>query len=381
MEVNPLIVYDRSRVTTDWRCPRLRFLQYDLEGKGIVPSHQHLELFLGTQIHDGLSAIAHGVDIDAICQAAVDQVMESLLDATNGEVNGEIFAHEQSSLVEGLLRGFYKHTWPRLMETYPKILFIEEEMKYEHNGLVFMSRPDLVLEGPDGPVYIEYKSTGSKKEEWINSWETAIQLHSTVKAIEHTKGIKCVGAIVQGLYKGWVAYGKQTSPMCYAYLRKGNPPFTKDEVSYEYKAGLKKYPTWELEGGVKRWVEEMPDTVLQDQFPQTPMIFIKDDMVERFFNQRDIREHEIKLAKQILEAHKEDKEASTGLLDAAFPQRFDQCTPSFGKPCQMKRICHGGVENPLENGFEFRVPHHELEIEIWKEREVINEENPNTPPA
>lgn len=367
METKELVVYDRSRVTTDWRCPRLRYLQYDLDGKGIVPSHQHLELFLGTVLHDGLSAIAHGVDIDLIAKAAVDQVLASLLTATSGEVNGDIFAHEQSSLVEGLLRGFYKHAWPRLMEAYPKILFIEEEMQYDHNNLVFMSRPDLVLEGPDGPVYIEYKSTGSKKEEWINSWETAIQLHSTVKAIEHTKGIKCIGAVVQGLYKGWVSYGKQSSPMCYAYMRKGSPPFFRDEVSYEYKPGLRKSPTWELEGGVKKWVDEMPATILQEQFPQTPMIFIKDDMVERFFKQRDFREHEIKLTKEILEVHKGDKESLEAILDSTFPQRFDQCTPSFGKPCQMKRICHGRLENPLENGFEYRVPHHALEVEQWKE--------------
>lgn len=372
MEIKELTLYDRSRVTTDWRCPRLRFLQYEYNGKGIVPSHQHLELFLGTQIHDGLSAIAHGVDIDEICKAAAEGVTSSLMDATQGEVNGVVFAHEQSAMVEGLLRGFYKHVWPRLMDQYPKILFIEEEMQYEHDGLVFMSRPDLVLEGPDGAVYIEYKSTGSKKEEWVNSWETAIQLHSTVRAIEHTKGVKCVGAIVQGLYKGWVSYGKQTSPMCYAYKRNGNPPFSKDEISYEFKPGFKKYPTWELDGGVKKWVEDMPDAVLQDQFPQTPMIFIKDDMVDRFFAQRNIREHEIKLAKQIMEAHRGEIDGEVGILDAAFPQRYDQCTPSFGKPCQYKRICHGGMGDPLENGFTYRVPHHDLEIELQSSTSEAN---------
>jgi hypothetical protein len=225
-----------------------------------------------------------------------------------------------------------------------------------------MSKPDLVVRGKDGAVYyIEYKSTSSKREDWINSWETAVQLHSTVKAIEATKGHPVDGVIVQGLYKGYASYGKQNSPFCYAYKRNGNPPFSKDETIYEYKAGFKRYPTWELDGGVRGWINGMPDVTLAEQFPQTPPIFVKEDLVNAFFEQRKWREAEIKMGIQMISFLPED--TKTEVLNVVFPQRFDQCQPGWGKPCGYRKLCHGSSDNPLEQGYVYRVPHHQRETE------------------
>lgn len=338
---------------------------------------------MGTTLHDGLSAIAGmslkegGVDIDLIATTARKQMFDSLLEATSGEFKEVEFAYEQSTLVEGLLRGFFKHSWPRLMEQYPTILYIEQEMEFRHDGLVFMSKPDLVVEDKEGNVvYVEYKSTSSKKEGWVNSWATAVQLHSTIKAIKATTG-RDVGVVkVQGLYKGYESYGKQSSPFCYAYRRNGNPPFTKEEVRYEYAAGFKRYPTWEMAGGVKQWVEAMPENVLGDQFPEVPPIFIKEDLVDAFFRQRAVREREIDLAKELMKWNPEAKEE---ILNTAFPQRFDQCHPYFGKPCTYLRICHGGVQDHLKEGYEYRIPHHTLEVEVQEgESEVVEQAGPPT---
>lgn len=362
-ETHDLILYDRSRVTTDWTCPRKRFWQYEYKGKGIVPDSTSLELFMGTTLHDGLAAIATmhlsgSVDINLIADTARQQMFNSLMEtATDGdEIN---FAHEQAALVEGLLRGFYKHAWTRLISAYPDILYIEKEMTFNHNGLTFMARPDLVLSNGEG-WYIEFKSTSSKKEGWVNSWATAVQLHSTCRAIEQTTGSKPLGVIVQGLYKGYESYGRQNSPMCYAFKRDGNPPFTQGEIRYDYKAGFKRVPTWELPGGTAAWVDSMPEDILGDQFPQTPPIFIKDHLVDAFFAQRAAREQEIKMATQFLE--QADAEATENILNVAFPQRFDQCIPYFGRPCSYLRLCHGGVDDPLLDGFTYRQPHHDLEI-------------------
>ena len=71
-----LTLYSRSHVVTDWDCPRKRFLQYEYKGKGIVSGSTHLELYLGTCIHDGLAAIATSwqaqgsADIDLIASTA-----------------------------------------------------------------------------------------------------------------------------------------------------------------------------------------------------------------------------------------------------------------------------------------------------------------------
>jgi hypothetical protein len=380
VEVRPLRLYDRSRVTTDWGCPRKRFYNYEFAGKGIVPPGLALELFLGTVIHDAFAALATShlvnaghIDIDLIVDVAKKAIFTTFPNDTPEE---GYFALEQAALIEGILRGFHLHVWPSLIERYPTILFIEEEMLYTHNNLGFMAKPDLVLTNDEGEVvYVEYKSTSSKKEGWVNSWSTAVQLHSTIRAVEASKGVKVSNVIIQGLYKGYESYGKQSSPFCYAYMKKGQPPFSADVISYEYRAGLKRYPTWELEGGTKKWIEEMPSNVLADQFPQTPPIMIKDDLVNSFFAQRTMREHEIKLALDMLDAAAlaNDEEGMNSIMDTAFPQRFDQCIPGWGKPCGYRQLCHGGVDDPFSAGFSWREPHHTPEVEAWAKKEVSND--------
>lgn len=370
MSEHPLKLYSRSHVTTDWTCPRKRWWNYEYDGTGIVSGNTSLPLFMGTVLHDGLATIAtlqlnsQPIDIDLIATTAHDTMYDGLCTLATSDDNTDgalFFASEQSALVEGLLRGFYKHVWPRLMSQYT-VLCVEQEMTYEHDGLTFMSKPDLLIKDKDGNIlYLEYKSTSTKKEEWINSWNTAIQLHSTCKAVEATLGQPVTGVIIQGIYKGWISFGKQSSPMCYCYRRGGNPPFTKDELSYEYKAGFKKYPVWDLEGGVKQWIDGMPEDILSEQFMQTPPIFIKDGMVNTFFEQRKWRESEIQLVKGMYEHA--DADGKQGMLDVAFPQRFDMCTPAWGKGCEYKKLCHGDSSNPLEQGFIRRQPHHTLEAE------------------
>lgn len=324
---------------------------------------------MGIIVHDALCAIAtftkqeKDVDIDQIAGLAYKQMYDALyFDELPAEA--KTFAIEQATLVEGMIRGFFKIRWPQLLAQYPRILFTEGEMLLEHDGLAFMSKPDIVMANDDEVVYVEYKTTSSKKDAWVNSWATAVQLHSTIKAIEKTHGLTVDAIIVQGLYKGYESYGKQSSPFCYCYKRNGHPPFTTDEYVYEYKAGLRRYPIWEIEGGIKKWIDEMPEVILADQFPQTAPIFIKDYLVEAFFRQRAVREHEIRIAMQILETAEKhgDEEHKTKILDSAFPQRFDQCTPSFGRPCPYIKLCHGQNIHPIDAGFIYRQPHHEAEV-------------------
>jgi hypothetical protein len=368
-----LILYDRSRTTTDWTCPRKRYYAYEFEGKGIGSRKTSLELYLGTVTHDGLAAIAYEIsDIDTIATEAYSSVYETLMDqqASEDEVESIQYAKEQATLVEGMLRGFYRHCWPRIQAEYPDIVAVEQEMIHEHDGLLFMAKPDLVVRAKEGGlVYVEYKTTSSKKDGWINSWDTAVQLHSSIRAIEETLHEKVTGVIVQGLYKGYESYGKQSSPFCYTYTRKGQPPFSKDETVYEYKAGFRRSPVWETPGGCKDWVAKMPEEILSNQFPRTPLIFIKDQMLEAFFAQRAVREQEISLAKQMLAACKDEPIALASILDVAFPQRFDQCVPAWGHPCGYRDICFGGVREPLEQGYVFREPHHSTEKDLWTNQE------------
>lgn len=362
---------DRTRTVADWKCPRARYWGYEYGGRGVVKNSTGLALMEGIAIHDSLAAIAQltlqkqEIPIDDIADAAREQVKTELLQAAGETVTDQVseeFASEQAALVEGLIRGFYKFMWPKLMTMYPAIVCAEQEMEYplaqgDDADYIFMTKPDLIVEDTNGDlVYIEYKSTSSKKENWVNSWETAVQLHSSIKATEFSLGKLPAAVQIVGLYKGYESYGKQSSPFCYAYKKSGNPPFTKDLVQYEYKAGFKRYATWELPGGTKKWVDDMPEEILVNQFPLTPQIYVNEELVEAFFTQRLLREMEI------AEANEEMK-SGKNLMDRVYPQRFDQCVPSFGWSCQYRKLCHGFVQDPLTEGFILREPHHDLERE------------------
>ena len=372
----PMIYYSRPRRAADWKCPRSRVWQYEFKGQGLVRAESGIELFLGTALHDGLAAIAVAhrdwgkVDIDKIASTIQKQVLESILESgTPGDTDHSTYAWEQSSLVEGLLRGYYIHVFPQFIRNYPRILAVEQETLFRHNdmgkpdpkgGFGFMSKPDLVVEDTEGQVwYIEYKSTSSKKEQWINSWNTAIQVHATVRGIETFLDRPVAGVVVQGLYKGYSSYNKQNSPLCYAYKRSGNPPFTEDQISYEYKPGFKRYPSWELPGGVKAWVEGMSAQVLGDQFPQTPPILAKGQMIDAFFAQAALRESEIAQAMQVINREETSPELMQQFLDGFFPQVFESCAPAYGYSCSYRSLCHGSIDDPLSVGFQLRDTSHE----------------------
>lgn len=369
-----IILYDRSRVTTDWSCQMRRYWGYEYEGKGVSADALALNLFLGTTFHDAAAVIAtlqmesKPIDIDQIAEAGQKQVYTTIMGAWDGidRLGWEVFALEQACLLEGLIRAFYRDVWPALMNDY-KVVAVEQEFTYRHNehgqpdpegNYIFMVKPDLLLEDKEGNViYFEYKTTSSKKDTWVNSWNTAIQLHSTCKAVQ-SAGFNCVGVVVQGVYKGYESYGKQSSPMCYAYRRNGTPPFTKDEYAYEYKAGFKRAPVWEMDGGVKAWIDKMPPEIIGEQFLRTPTIFPKDDLVDKFFMQRAYREYEIAKMGQVAP-------------QIVFAQNFAECTPGWGTPCSYRRLCHGQPDvNPLEKGFTWRRPYHDPEVEAWKEKDA-----------
>jgi hypothetical protein len=367
--------HSRPRAVSDWKCPRARYWNYEFDGTGLVKEGDSYALNFGTIMHEALGALALNGDPEAIFEKAATAIrLECLGDEEVPQADDLEYANEQSALMEGLIRGFYRQVWPELRQRYPEVLLVEEDIDYLHDEeFHFLCKPDLVLGNPvtEEVVYVEYKTTSSKKTEWVNSWNTAIQIHATARAIGQHLGRPVTSIIVQGLYKGFESYGKQSSPFCYAYKKAGNPPFSEDQISYEYKAGLKRTPTWELEGGLRKWVENMPDAILQDQFPQTPPIYIREDLMDAFYRQRVARENEIAIASQLIK-NSNNADSTIAVLDLAFPQKFDQCTPSFGFPCTYKQLCFGHVADPFEAGFAIRKPHHPVELAACQERSLLS---------
>src|SRR3990167_9048363 len=217
--ISDYIFHSRARAEKDWDCQRSRYYEYDYQG-GIQKDILALELFVGSCIHDALSAIATQysggkvVDIDSIASTAGSLVHDTLFEhhGLEGPVPlsaGWLIMMEQSTLVECLIRGYYRLVWPNLIKQYSIVIDCETETIYphDHDGLfnkkgpfVYMAKPDLLLSNGQDIVYIEYKSTGNKKAEWINSWNSAIQVHGSVKAAEFTykqsaSGFGVLGAI------------------------------------------------------------------------------------------------------------------------------------------------------------------------------------------
>lgn len=378
-ETSPLILYSRSAVTCDWICPRKRYWNYEHAGRGIVGPGIQKALEEGTAIHEGLASIAlqwrdtGNVDIDTVAVVARQQTYDKLYEMMAGEPEGTAveYAAEQAALVEGIIRGFFKYQWPVLISQYPKVLLVEEEILYKHGPCCLMAKPDLVLGNDEtGEVwYIEYKSTSTKRPQWVNSWSTAIQLHVTAKAIEEHLKVPVTGVIVQGLYKGYESYGKQSSPFCYAYTRGGNPPFTRPDVRYEYLAGYRRAATWLMDGGVKAWVEGMPDEILTNQFMQSAPIFINEAVLWRFLKQVELRESAIREGRDLLTST-DNPVMMAEVLDEVFPQHFSECQPAWGGSCSYRMLCHGGINDPMSVGFVSRESHHSTERE-QHERESV----------
>ena len=362
-EVKP-IIFHRSGAETDWSCRQKRYWGYELYGTGVnAPEHPY-ELYLGTLIHDGVAAMAHDVPIDQIAQAGVTQLRAKLLEGRERDSDAQFLADEQCALAEGLLRGFHRAHWPRICADYPEIVLCEKDLPYDYNidgrPLRFVSKADLVRRDKEGQLWIfEWKTTGSIKEEWINSWQTAAQVHAQMKVVEQHLNEPVAGCIVQGFYKSYVSqWNRLESIFAYAYHHPGNPPFEKPRWAYEYKAGLKKYPIWNRDGGVKQWVAEMPLPLLQSQFPQTPPIFANEQIIEDFFQGQGLREIEIK-------DHRPDDPwdpANKRAMMQYFPKMFTGCN-AYNRICGFKRLCFGSPVDPLSIGFEPRVSHHQLEQE------------------
>src|SRR5262245_47884340 len=134
MDPNAVIV-SRPRAEEDWKCPRRRFWRYEYKGQGIVLSNTSLELFIGTIVHDSLAGIAKGLDIEDICQALRTQAESSIREVVEDSDDADSFVHEQSCLVEGLVRGFHRGPWQYIKSNYPEIVAIEQDMIYHRDDV------------------------------------------------------------------------------------------------------------------------------------------------------------------------------------------------------------------------------------------------------
>ena len=354
-----LIVVDRTRIETDWKCARKRYWLTEYDGSGIVPARAATALNFGIAVHEGLEIVTE-YDIGG-AQAATEH-LENLPEW--GELSAE---HQQ--LCKVLLWGFAKAVWPEWMKNFDKVA-VEQELEMEDNGIVYMMRPDLLLrEKKSGDLwYPDFKTYSAA---WGNrKWMHALQQQLTALACEKATGERMAGAWVQGLYKGNIRAGKLYHPLMYGYRKFGSPGLYPTQYSLKRKSGFERFSTAQFEGtkqvpktGIEGWIEWLlenePDAVA-NCFPRTQPIFVNYDMMNGFLRQRNFRE------KMIAEAKDMPHLSQQQILDEVFPQNFSECEAQWGA-CPYLECCWNKQVNkdPVRSGmYKPRVPHHKMEREL-----------------
>jgi len=333
------VLISKSHMESFWTCPRAGYWAYMHGGAGIKPVGQSFDLEYGTIIHEALANLAQHDDGTAyrMVQTTVRTLCTSL--GRNGAD-----ANQWGAIAEGSMRGFMISLWPKLMQEY-RVTHVEPPCVLPlGDDVYFVARPDLIIQHRTTGEYwyVEYKTTSARFDaRWLGQWNTAVQVHSGLRAAEQTLHIPLAGCLVLGLSKGYRnSYdGTQASPFAWGWVRRGSPGVVPDQYQVErpksYK-GWEKFPTWTLTEGLGPWVQhiqhECPQ-VLEGQYGLTPPILIRNELVEVFL--REVRVHAARL-RQLMGA---STEQYTDSLDDLFPHTFRACEPGFGSKCSYRDAC------------------------------------------
>jgi len=347
---------DRTRIEADWKCMRKRYWLTEYQEGGIVPVTTPIALNLGIAVHEGLEVVTEHAQGGA--EAACLHLEQ--LDAWTA------LSPDHQQLCKALLWGFGKVVWPEWQQNFTKVA-VEQELEMEHEGVLYMMRPDLLLrENTTGDLwYPDFKTYSAG---WGNrKWMHALQQQLTVLACEQATGERMAGAWVQGLYKGTSRAGKIYHPLMYGYRKFGSPGLYGTQYSLKRKAGFERYPTTEFEGtnriktrGLEGWIDWLQETepgTVANCFPRTQPIFVNYDMMQSFLRQRNYREKDIAAVKGT---------GSMEVMDRVFPQNFSECESQYGA-CPYLECCWNKQvrRDPVGSGlYQPRVPHHKAEHQL-----------------
>jgi hypothetical protein len=357
MDEKPLTFYtDRSAAEADDKCGMKFWHNRHAGGKGLVPVETAEALEVGRDVHEDLALIA---EMEDISEKAIGKVVDDILE---GVVNETLrtYPHKSELLFRrlGWLVAYALYIEPKVREVYENVS-TEREIALDRSPLIVGVTPDRTLRHRKGRylVYREYKSTISSSQKWLNSWKYAIQLHTSLKAIEEETGEKVKFAQVMGLMKGYYSNSDKrlVHPYANAYYNEKT-----DKWSHDYRSGFEWVPTpvWEYPGGIVEWVKWCGQEVAEKQFPHTEPIFLNEMMVDNWVARRTSREKEVSLVKDLC---RDDH----SLRAIHFEQRTNQCSPPFGDSCPYLVLCWNAsyaLHPEKHPDFVERKPHHDLEM-------------------
>lgn len=410
---------DRSRYLTGLQhCQMARFLKYHSgpSGYGITRKAQALPLVTGVMIHECLAKILeevkrsnHHIPTRSFIREVINNqiTLYRTLILNRGFANlneeQELLIKEQTSLMEGLVWGWFKIMLPGLVEEF-ELIEIEREEELEVAGIVMMSRPDFVArERSTGKLSIhDFKSAAYVNDSWVEEYRESVQMAVGTLGVEARLGEKVetyyIHALIKGLRKkeydsssgDYTGPKTQTSFLCYGYYKEANPPLNKSDWQAKYKYlgqdGKKhllgkyytKTPIWEARfenkppemSNGEYWVmETLPIADLQELFIQIGPYERQENLIAHYIPEMVNEEKRwIQRLWRIHEAKVEFGEASEEFQDTLREEipRSWECR-KYNSVCEFLPICHNHSQM-----WEFvpRAPHHAPEALQMKSRGI-----------
>jgi len=189
----------RSEVETYQDCPRLRYNNYHLLGKGVVPVAKSIPLVTGNAVHRGVEhllnrvRVSETVDVEMAVQLAKDQYVCDCESAgfsgkgTQTDRQQAFTFEEQKALTEALIRAWAIVELPNIQQRY-KVVAVEREVEPIElaPGVMFMARVDAEFQENGSGDYFNYSLKTMKQwnERSENSYKSDLQGVTEIWAVE-----------------------------------------------------------------------------------------------------------------------------------------------------------------------------------------------------
>lgn len=401
---------NRSAQISYQRCPRLAYLTQfypNDQGKprGLAKKGMPFQMVTGIYVHRGVESLLINL-MEQVKPSIEDAVSLALSDYDNEIVgNDELMDYgcslnqlyvEQRCLIGGLLRGWFVERLPYFAENY-EVIEVEKDHSsllvenYEIDEEVYQEfKIDAVLKHKEtGLIYLlSNKTTGAMDGRKLSDARSDIQGLSEAWGAEKELGLKVHGVIMEYLITGRKEIEEQKDGskewVQWNPLIRGWKQFTLSGEEYAWRyawdkmeggsgrlgKGWSRFHVKDYEGGVKQWVSDLRDGKFFPSFGkyENPLNqqFVS---IEYYRNSEDakewlesIQEQELKVGESILHVNSLNGEEFNSALRKHFPMYRHSC--NYPVKCQMFEICHGSAGlDPFMNGFEFRKPHHKMQME------------------
>lgn len=295
---------DRSRSETFQRCPAKRFWGYGFEGRGIQANEPKAEKELGQALHIGIARLMKGYDIKSALFSSKRYLTKHLpgVDGIQAKLT-----------CEGLLRAFDKIWLPKIFNRYMIVNVESEETFNLSDDLIFMSRPDAILEHKiSGDLYLwSLKST----RKWDDR-RAKEHLHDT-QGVSEIPGVEVrLGRKIKGVHVFFMLTGRKIEGYPFSFYNR----FTSVTVENPQKI-----------------VESLSISELEAFFHPEPVYFRNREELEEWQTETAEQECRIKVEQTISNGGQINVHWNSLFRKSLFPKHRHACH-ELGR-CEFYKLC------------------------------------------